>query len=160
MPRKKQNTQDSNQLATTDSDAVAVAEPGNDTAADSNHSTEQTGEAPPLVQRPEWIDGPAQSAGVDMPDTHREEPPKNWGDPYKPIFSCSVFELGEHRRFKQRVFRFAEKPNPELLARLKEAGFTYRAAEQAWTIPANPDTRKLTDDMARELAGPEAGMSR
>ena len=138
--------------ATQETSAVAVAEP----------QTENDASAEPAasLQRPEWIDGPpAQTAGVDTPGTDQQEQQKKWGDPYKPIFTGKGFELGEHRRFKQRVFRFDEKPDAELLAKLKEAGFTYRAAEKAWTIPANPDTRKLTDEMAREMAGPGAGMS-
>ena len=58
--------------------------------------------------------------------------------------------MGENRRFKQRVFTFKEKPAEEVLAALKEHGFTYRADEKAWTIPANADTRKLTDELARD----------
>jgi hypothetical protein len=154
MSRKK-STPTENTEATTDTSAVAVAEPP--TEYETNRATAAT----PSVQRPEWIDGPpAQSAGVDTPGTEQDQPPRNWGDPYKTIFSGNGFELGEHRRFKQRVFRFDDKPDAELLAKLKEAGFTYRAAEKAWTIPANPDTRRLTDEMAREMAGPAEGMSR
>ena len=43
---------------------------------------------------------------------------------------------------------------------LKEHGFTYRANEKAWTIPANADTRKLTDELAKEFGGPSEGMAR
>jgi hypothetical protein len=68
--------------------------------------------------------------------------------------------LGENRRFKQRVFTFAEKPADEVLARLKDEGFTYRANEKAWTTQANPDTRKLSDELAREFAGPGQGLKR
>ena len=154
MSRKK-STPTENTEATTDTSAVAVAE------APTEYQTNRATAARPSVQRPEWIDGPpAKSAGVDTPGTEQDEPPRNWGDPYKTIFSGKGFELGEHRRFKQRVFRFDEKPDAELLAKLKDAGFTYRAAEKAWTIPANPDTRRLTDEMAREMAGPAEGMSR
>jgi hypothetical protein len=139
MPRKKR--------ANTESDAalpaVAVAEPP---------------ERPP-IERPAYINGPPTTETGRSPRADaegREEPPRNWGDPYKSIFSCPEqgFELGEHRRFKQRVFRFAERPTPEVLAELKENGFTYRAAEKAWTVPADPDTRKMTDELARKWAGP------
>lgn len=88
------------------------------------------------------------------------EQPKHWGDLYKAIYSGSDFELGENRRFKQRVFSFREKPSAERLAALKDAGFTYRAAEKAWTIPAEADSRKLSDDLARQFAGPGQGMVR
>ena len=101
-----------------------------------------TAEEPP-VERPAWVDGPpVHTATADLPDAAREEPPKNWGDPYKSIFSCGEqgFELGENRRFKQRVFMFREKPTGEILSALKNNGFTYRAAEKAWTLPANPET--------------------
>ena len=82
---------------------------------------------------------------------------RNWSDPYKTIFTCPEmgFELGENRQFKQRVFRFSEKPSTAVLDRLKEEGFIYRGGmEKAWTIPATPETRRLTDEMAREWAGP------
>jgi hypothetical protein len=126
---------------------VAVAEP-------------EPREALPPIYRPAWIDGPPTTeAGRPSPladHDGRQEPPKNWGDPYKSIFNCPEqgFELGEHRRFKQRVFSFAERPSPDVIAELKDLGFTYRAAEKAWTVPADPDTRKMTDDLARKWAGP------
>jgi hypothetical protein len=94
----------------------------------------------------------------------REEPPKQWGPPYKAIFTCQEqgFELGENRRFKQRVFTFAGKPDPQILSDLKENGFTYWSQDKSWTIPANLRTRILTDDLARKWAGPaaEQGMER
>jgi hypothetical protein len=55
---------------------------------------------------------------------------------------------------------FKEKPSEQVLAALKEHGFTYRANEKAWTIQADPQTRRLTDELAREFAGPAMGMSR
>ena len=80
---------------------------------------------------------------------------KNWGPPYKVIFSSTAngFEMGENRRYKQRVFKFTDKPSEEVLAALKENGFVYRGAEKAWTIPANPDTRKLSEELAQKFAG-------
>jgi hypothetical protein len=68
--------------------------------------------------------------------------------------------LGENRRFNQRVFIFDEKPGEEVLAALKEAGFTYRAAEKAWTIMANAATRAMSDQMARDFAGQTRTASR
>jgi hypothetical protein len=152
MPRKKHNAPES---AETQSGNIAVAE------------AEPQPETPirTLATRagtPGWVDGPPTAADGRSPLTDNEgdrqepEQPKNWGDPYKSIFSCPEqgFELGEHRRFKQRVFRFMEKPGEDIVSALKEKGFTYRATEKAWTIPADADTRKMTDEMAREWAGP------
>jgi len=87
---------------------------------------------------------------------------KNWGPPYKAIFSSAAkgFEMGENRRFKQRVFTFREKPDRETLAALKDNGFTYRPEEKAWTIPANAATRELSDQLAREFAGESQQISR
>jgi hypothetical protein len=135
----------------------------------------------PSPQRPAWVDGPPvttegrpirdkfeqprafmetpnqtdQAPQEDSPNSDQQRG-KNWGDPYKAIFSCPEmgFELGENRRFRQRVFKFGDKPSSEILDALKEHGFIYRAAEKTWTITANADTRKLTDEMAREWAGP------
>ena len=160
MPRKKRAAAEAAATPTIDTveaaTAIAVAEP---------EPQEQSPRSP--IERPAWIDGPptteaGRSPLVDHED--RPEPPKNWGDPYKSIFSCPEqgFELGEHRRFKQRVFRFAERPDPERLAELKDLGFTYRAAEKAWTVPADPDSRRMTDELARRWAGPNyvQGMDR
>jgi hypothetical protein len=87
---------------------------------------------------------------------------RDWGNPYKPIFSSKDkgFEMGENRRFKQRVFIFTEKQDEQILAALKDNGFTYRAGEKAWTIQADAETRKLSDELAREFAGQAASMSR
>jgi hypothetical protein len=87
---------------------------------------------------------------------------RNWSDPYKSLFKTASFEMGENRRYKQRVFMFKEKPSDEILAALKDNGFTYRANEKAWTIHADADSRRLTDELAREFAGPAqaAAMSR
>ena len=87
---------------------------------------------------------------------------KNWGPAYKAIFSCPAkgFEMGEDRRFKQRLFKFVEKPEAHVLAVLKEHGFTYRAGEKAWTVNATAENRVLTDRLAQEFAGVEQGISR
>jgi hypothetical protein len=87
---------------------------------------------------------------------------KNWGPPYKAIVSSAAkgFEMGENRRFKQRVFIFKDKPAPEVLAALKDNGFTYRPAEKAWTIPANAATRELSDQLARQFGGESPEISR
>jgi hypothetical protein len=55
---------------------------------------------------------------------------------------------------------FKEKPSDEVLATLKDNGFTYRANEKAWTIQATPDTRKLSEELAEQFAGPSRGMKR
>lgn len=144
MPRKKKVAEEASQAETATA-ATAVAEP-------------ETTDAPPPMSRPDYIDGPpvdekGQFVGPRNPDA------KNWGDPYKVIFSSKAqgFEMGEDRRFKQRVFKFTEKPAGEVLAALKEAGFTYRANEKAWTIQATPDTRRISEDLARQFTGEAPG---
>ncbi len=133
------------------------------------------------TQRPDWIDGaPVTAEGnfiregyspptgqMQLSKNEGAAPPsdvetaeatqgKSWGDPYKSIFNCPEmgFELGENRRYKQRVFHFNDRPSEEILAELKEHKFVYRGAEKAWTLPANAETRKLTDELARKWAGP------
>ena len=114
---------------------------------------------PQIASRPAYIDGPpVHTDGSVVRDG--EERPKNWGDPYKAIVTTQAFEMGENRRFKQRVFKFKEKPSDDVIAALKDNGFTYRAAEKAWTIPANPDTRKKSDELAQQFGGPGQGMER
>jgi hypothetical protein len=104
----------------------------------------------------ETADTQAAAEGAGRPEA------RDWGNPYKTIFLSKEkgFEMGENRRFKQRVFLFQERPGEEILARLKESGFTYRAGEKAWTIQADADTRKLSDELAREFAGQTVAMSR
>ncbi len=153
MPRKKKPA------AAAAATATDVADAQTTTLMTETVPAEPEQVEPPPIGRPAWIDGPptteaGRSPLVDHAD--RAEPPRTWGDPYKPIFSCPEqgFELGEHRRFNQRVFRFADRPSDEVIAELKDLGFTYRAAEKAWTVPANPASRKMTDEMARRWAGP------
>lgn len=144
MPRKKIAAQE------------AASDQTNATAALVSES--DTADTPPAA-RPAYIDGPPVDADGQVITANNPDA-KNWGDPYKAIVSTPGFEMGENRRFKQRVFRFKEKPADEVLAALKDSGFTYRANETAWTIQANPDTRKLSDELAQQFAGTTQGVSR
>jgi len=144
MPRKKPAAPNAAQVETK-STATAVEEP-------------QVTAPPPPMRRPDWIDGPPVLPNGEP--VVQEEQPKNWGNPYKAIVTVKGFEMGENRRFKQRVFLFKEKPSDEVLTTLKENGFTYRASENAWTIQANPDTRRLSEELAQQFAGSSRGMSR
>jgi hypothetical protein len=124
--------------------------------------------------RPAYIDGPPVTPegqivqagdGAQVSPQENDGPEgqtKNWGPPYKAIFSSAAkgFEMGENRRFKQRVFKFREKPDSETIATLKDNGFTYRPEEKAWTIPANEATRQVTDRLARLFAGDSPDISR
>jgi hypothetical protein len=103
---------------------------------------------------------PAPASETQAAAEDGQVPAKNWGPPYKSIFSCPAkgFEMGEDRQFKQRVFKFLDKPEEHVLAVLKEHGFTYRAAEKAWTVNATAENRVLTDRLAREFAGIGQGM--
>jgi hypothetical protein len=144
MPRKKNAAQEAAPIETS-STAAAVAEP------------EKADTAP--IARPAYIDGPPVTEDGKI-ITSADPEAKNWGDPYKAIVSTGTFEMGENRRFKQRVFTFKEKPADDVLAALKENGFTYRAGEKAWTIPANPDTRRLSEELAEQFAGSLQSVSR
>jgi hypothetical protein len=144
MPRKMNAAQDAAHDQTSSS-AAAVAQP------------QKADEGP--IARPAYIDGPPVTEdGKIITSTDPEA--KNWGDPYKAIVSTPTFEMGENRRFKQRVFTFKEKPSDDVLAALKDNGFTYRANEKAWTIQANPDTRRLSDELAEQFAGQFQSMRR
>jgi hypothetical protein len=120
---------------------------------DTSTAAETTGAATAVAE-------PAPATETNSQDG--QEPSKNWGPAYKAIFSCPAkgFEMGEDRRFKQRLFKFTEKPEEHVLAALKEHGFTYRASEKAWTVNATAENRVLTDRLAQEFAGVEQGISR
>src|SRR5580658_3213302 len=134
MPRKKNAAQEAAHDQTS-ATAAAVAEPG------------KAGAAP--IARPAYIDGPPVTEDGKV-ITSADPQAKNWGDPYKAIVSTPTFEMGENRRFKQRVFTFKEKPSDYALAALKDNGFTYRANEKAWTIQANRDTRRRSEELAEQ----------
>lgn len=109
-----------------------------------------------VTETPSYIDGPPvneDGTAVASDESGRKE----WGNPYRAVVSTATFEMGEDRRFKQRVFKFKEKPAEEVIAALKENGFTYRAHEKAWTIPANAETRVLSERLASEFAGTSLG---
>jgi hypothetical protein len=145
MPRKKNAAQEAAPTQTS-ATAVAVAEP-------------ETKAPQSPMGRPAYIDGPpVDEEGKVISQANPEA--KNWGDPYKALVTTAAFEMGENRRFRQRVFLFKEKPSDEVLAALKDNGFSYRAAEKAWTIQANPDTRKLSDELAEQFAGSSQALSR
>jgi hypothetical protein len=144
MPRKKNTAREAAPIETS-STAAAVAEP------------EKADTAP--IARPAYIDGPPVTEDGKVITSANPEA-KNWSDPYKAIVTTASFEMGENRRFNQRVFTFKEKPADDVLASLKENGFTYRAGEKTWTIQANADTRKLSDELAQEFAGQSQGIGR
>lgn len=141
MPRKK------HVAAENESSAVNT-----DTGADAGHTSEEQSLK---------ADAPS-TAGEAGADAQAEGQGKNWGPPYKAIFTSTAkgFEMGEDRRFKQRVFKFKEKPAPEILERLKDAGFVYRGEEKAWTIHADNASRLLSDELAAEFAGESRDLSR
>lgn len=85
---------------------------------------------------------------------------KNWGPAYKAIVTTPTFEMGENRRYRQRVFKFRDKPEPEVLAKLKEAGFSFRMEDKSWTIHADHATRVLSDELAAEFAGASKDVGR
>jgi hypothetical protein len=111
--------------------------------------------------RPEAKTPPRPANGVRTPPAPTGEA-KTWASPYEQLFVCEEkgFEMGEHHRFKQRVFLFNEKPDDQTRATLKEHGFTYRPAEKAWTITASAENRLLSDHLAKVFAGQDRGMSR
>jgi hypothetical protein len=154
MPRKKHKNED----AAPQNAGTAVA-----TAAERK---QETG-----ARVPAYIDGPPTtvtgeiiSAGFNTDESNSpdEGHGKNWGPPYKAIFTSSAkgFEMGENRRFKQRVFKFKDKPDADTLAALKDNGFTYRPEEKAWTIHADGATRLLTGRLALQFAGESPDIAR
>ena len=129
-------------------------ETANNTANDTTDAAETTSAATAVADL-----APANQAQA---TEDGQAPGKKWGPAYKSIFSCPAkgFEMGEDRRFKQRIFKFLDKPEEHVLAALKEHGFTYRAAEKAWTVNATAENRVLTDRLAQEFAGINQGMER
>ena len=139
MPRKKHNAVEN---AQTETSAVTA---GDAKAHVPNDGVSKLEPTQPIQAQPQT--DPAQPQA----DTQEQ---KQWTNSYTSIFTSVVrgFEMGEDRRYKQRVFKFSEKPEQAIIDKLKENGFTYRPNEKAWTIPANPATRQLTERLAREFA--------
>lgn len=114
----------------------------------------------PVDEQGRVINSASSSEGGQMELEAQEPPAKNWGPAYRAIVTTPTFEMGENRRFKQRVFKFRDKPEPEILAKLKEAGFVYRAEEKSWTIHADNATRVLSDELAADFAGASRDVGR
>ena len=116
-------------------------------------------EISPASTGPDSADEPVFS-GVATEETEIPNRTKE-RDTYRVIFASAVkgFELGEHYAFRQRVFRFKEKPETEVITALKEAGFIYRPHERAWTIPADYASRRISDTLARRFADKEVSVS-
>jgi hypothetical protein len=147
MPRKKRKEAD---VENTASAAAAVSEP-------------QTSTVRAPLERPAYIDGPPTAeTGAAAAEPEPAEHGKNWGPPYKAVYTSSAkgFELGENRRYKQRVFKFSERPDDQTIAVLKDNGFTYRPEEKAWTIHADNASRLLSDQLAARFAGQSQDFSR
>jgi hypothetical protein len=134
---------------------------GNDTSVATAESNIQFAPAT-SSERPAYIDGPPVNESGEIiksdqaaNESSADNEQRQWGPPYKAIFTSTAkgFEMGEDRRFKQRVFIFKEKPQPDVLAALKENGFVYRAGEKAWTIQATAANRELADRLAQQFAG-------
>jgi len=160
MPRKKQPT-------TTTAQAP-------DDAANAASSATATAELPPEAPAVQPAAPPAPLAPRAMTTTalpQNSSPAaenggtsegRTWAVPYQQIFASQEkgFEMGENRRFKQRVFLFKDKPEEHIRAALKEHGFVYRPAERAWTIEASPANRVLSEHLAKVFSGQSQGMSR
>lgn len=147
MPRKKAKTAvtpiesapvEATLTDTANANATATLEAPTPTAQDSAQP-----DSVPTTQGPSAApaDGPTDGTG------------KNYGPPYRAVLVTPSFEMGENRRYKQRVFMFKEKPDEQTRALLKESGFTFRPAEKAWTIPATAESRVMSDRLARVMAG-------
>lgn len=110
----------------------------------------QTGEAP--------TDNQSAAPAENEPDVAEQRGMRQ----YRALFTCPAkgFEMGENFRFQQMMFFFADNPGPEVTRKLKDAGFTYRGGEKAWTIPASAFNRELSVRLARELKGEELGPAR
>jgi hypothetical protein len=87
-------------------------------------------------------------------ESRENEEPRQWGDPYRAVYTNKElgFELGEDRRFKQRIFKFRDKPSQEWLDKLKAAGYRYRPQEKSWTVSADAVTRVESERLAAEFA--------
>jgi len=144
------------QLLTGDNMPRKKSQAAADQAADNTVNELTAAETHPTPAVPPSAEAPA---GTDEPEEGQR---KNWGPPYRAIFTCSAkgFEMGENRRFKQRVFKFKDKPAPEIIAELKEKGFVYRPEEKAWTIHADNASRQLSDELAAKFAGESQDIAR
>ncbi len=89
-----------------------------------------------------------------QPQAPSESKQQKLVSPYRVVFKSAAlgFELGEDSQYRQRVFRFHEKPGDEVIAALKENGFKYRPQEKAWTVQASFASRAVSDNLARQFA--------
>jgi hypothetical protein len=83
-------------------------------------------------------------------------------EPYRPIFhsNSKQFEYGEDRRYRQIVFHFQEKPEQDLIDKLKSHGYKWRSDDKSWRVQADAVTRVEASRLANEIHGEEPGVSR
>jgi hypothetical protein len=158
MPRKRKSTAAEN-TSSSESTQTAVAEAPAPAQQHGSHPVTDVAKAAPVAESPTAADTykPAPSK-TSEPKAAADD--KGWSKPYVALLVCREqgFEMGENRRFKQRVFLFKDKPTEEIRNTLKEHGFVYRPLEKAWTVAATHANRIVSDRIAKELAGKAEGI--
>lgn len=115
--------------------------------------------APPPVS-------PAESRPEESPAngtvTDDETAKKAYGPNPFPIRSDALagVRLQEDKRYRQMQLQFAVKPSDEVRQAVRDAGFQWRANEQAWTKRIDPDQGWKTRVTAEELFDNVAAMIR
>ena len=115
------------------------------------------------------IDSVAEA--TQMPDTgfdpaELEKPPEGKPDGERPPFSPVSLQqtisltadadgpkmrLFRNHRMQQVAITFDEKPGPEVIDQLRDAGFRWRGAERAWTKQLDPQAKWKTQMDAEKL---------
>ena len=131
MPRPKRKDSKATELqVSTQSAGTAILD-----APEPNQGKGSNQSAEPPIERPAYIDGPS----ADLPESNQSKPAqdRSWASDYKTRFTCVAFEMGENFKFKQRVFRFNEKPEAKVLDALKDNGFCVQACREILDYPGN-----------------------
>jgi arginyl-tRNA--protein-N-Asp/Glu arginylyltransferase len=83
-------------------------------------------------------------------------------NPYRRLFHSNSkgFEYGEDRRLGQLLFYFDDKPEADVLDKLKEHGYRWHSSDKSWRVPATAAARIDASRIANEIHGSEQSLSR
>jgi arginyl-tRNA--protein-N-Asp/Glu arginylyltransferase len=83
-------------------------------------------------------------------------------NPYRRLFHSNSkgFEYGEDRRLGQLLFYFDEKPETDVIDKLKQHGYRWHPADKSWRVQASATSRVQASRIANEIHGEAQKVSR
>jgi hypothetical protein len=139
MPRKKKESPPS-------------GEPSAETLPEAIHG--ESGDPTPVTElNPLAVESPEPASGGDEPAKRQWAVGPQWfksaslGDER----GAPKMDLGRDHKYKQLAIRFPERPEPEVIDALHEAGWTWRGKERYWTKQIDAEKPASSQQAAEEF---------